>query len=361
MCESAILWGSDGVDQLGPGTTVAALVPTIGSGRAVAAYQFVSESELNDSRWDQLGHSIGACRNLWLCTTPRSGSWLLARQLLNAGIGVPHEYLTGWSRHAISRRLGPQPLEMDEYLRWLMQNRRTENGVFAMKVHWWQLWKHWGELEPVMAPTDTYVYLHRRDVAKQAVSLYLARASQLWTGVDADHPRRARDQWLSEFMQRHSARRHAENLQAEIERLIHANTNWQLFFSRRGVLPVSLEYESYVKSQAAGLSHIAEELGLAEIPSVPTESSRPPTLVALDDARYELLTMHHSHYASTPVSGKAAYRGGSVGSVILDAQRGAFPTKARVKSRQVARKARRRLGLSRRRWTTRRGFDNRTP
>jgi LPS sulfotransferase NodH len=326
----------------------------------MSPYQVISERELNEVRWDQVGPSARTLRNLWLCTTPRSGSWLLARQLLNAGIGVPHEYLTGWSRHAISGRLEPRPVEMDEYLRWLMRYRRTENGVFAMKVHWWQLWKHWTELEPVLAPTDTFVHLHRRDVARQAVSLYLARASQVWTGVETDHSESPTDAWLSDFMKRYSPGRHAENLEAEIERLVHANTNWQLFFARRGVSPVTLEYESYVKAQPAGLVRIAEALSLEDVPSVPAESSRPPTLAALDDARHELLAMHASHYATTPLSVKGAYRGGSLGSLLVDAHRGALPAMIRVKSRQVRRKVRRRASRSGRRWAARAGIGTAT-
>jgi LPS sulfotransferase NodH len=322
----------------------------------VAAYQFISEGELNEAEWDQAGDVVRDSRNLWLCTTPRSGSWLLARQLLNAGVGVPHEYLTGWSRHAISRRLDPRPAEMGDYLRWLLTHRRTENGVFSMKVHWWQLWKHWAELEPVLTPTDTYVYLHRRDVARQAVSLYLARASRLWTGVEVDPPGPPAAAWLSDFMRRYSAQRHAQNLEAEIERLIHANTSWQLFFARRGVSPVTLEYESYVAAQPAGLARIAAALGLGDVPDVPVEESRPPTLAALDDARHELLAMHASHYSAMPVSAKRAYRGGSLGSLLLDARRGALPAMIHVRSRQVRRKARRRVSRSGRRWATRVGI-----
>src|SRR5271170_2923604 len=48
----------------------------------------------------------GKPRKLFICSTPRSGSYFLCRYMINAGLGVPHEYFNPIVIRQIAPRLG---------------------------------------------------------------------------------------------------------------------------------------------------------------------------------------------------------------------------------------------------------------
>src|SRR5438477_1047551 len=45
-------------------------------------------------------------RKIFICSTPRSGSYMLCRLMINAGIGVPHEYFNPVIMRGIAPRFG---------------------------------------------------------------------------------------------------------------------------------------------------------------------------------------------------------------------------------------------------------------
>src|SRR5438874_11461844 len=58
----------------------------------------------------------GTPSKIFICSTPRSGSYMLCRYMINAGIGVPHEYFNPVIMSKIAPRLG---LEAEiKGLRW---------------------------------------------------------------------------------------------------------------------------------------------------------------------------------------------------------------------------------------------------
>lgn len=73
-----------------------------------------------------------------LCSSPRSGSTLLAEALTAVGAGVPIEYLDPTNAMAVCwRRWGCRSLE--GYVHALHRHRTTPAGVLGVKVHWYQL------------------------------------------------------------------------------------------------------------------------------------------------------------------------------------------------------------------------------
>jgi len=121
-------------------------------------------------------------KTYFICTAPRSGSFLLADGLTATGIaGRPQEYFDksfeGYWRERLRIRSN------DEYLPKLLDDATTGNGVCGAKVLWYQL----QNLVALLGSTDLsiagmqatvaeafpnlqYIWLVRRDKVAQAVS-----------------------------------------------------------------------------------------------------------------------------------------------------------------------------------------------
>src|SRR5690242_16034010 len=114
----------------------------------------ITERAVNGIEFDQ--PPSAPTRRLIICTTPRSGSYLLARQLIRAGIGIPHEYLNPVNISVIAAR------SCGSYLDWVEHNRTTPNGVFAAKLHWPQMEKHPEVINAwLRQPGTVCLFLHR--------------------------------------------------------------------------------------------------------------------------------------------------------------------------------------------------------
>src|SRR3974390_1066221 len=81
-------------------------------------------------------------KKVFICSTPRSGSYLLCRHMINAGLGVPHEYFNPIVMRQIAPRLGLEA-DLDGLTWWprskkdrvLMRRRNapTEERAFLKK------------------------------------------------------------------------------------------------------------------------------------------------------------------------------------------------------------------------------------
>jgi LPS sulfotransferase NodH len=125
-----------------------------------------------------------------ICTTPRSGSWLLCDALTQTGVaGYPQEYLL--SHTVFDRRWGkPTQANFGGYFSLVRQEATTPNGVCGLKVHWSQIQHLLNVLHA--EPSELLEQLHdelpglvlirliRRDKLRQALSYHRALAQQQW-------------------------------------------------------------------------------------------------------------------------------------------------------------------------------------
>ena len=234
----------------------------------------LSEGGLSSPLHDQ-AETTGPRQRLIVCTTPRSGSYLLSRQLIRAGLGVPHEYLNPVVAEPISRRagVGGTPLDRAQYLAWLDRHRTTPNGVFAAKVHWSQF-----AADPVAqqrwfagSPRPVLVFLYRRGLSAQAHSLRKAALSGVWDAsrqVSTIPPRGLRGFAF-------------DDLDRLTYKIMHWNGMWRLGFEAWGVTPLDVAYEDLVADQPAQLSRIAAALGV----DIAVPESEPAPSAASDEDR----------------------------------------------------------------------------
>ena len=180
-------------------------------------------------------------RSYIVCSTPRSGSGLLCRALAGAGVaGSPLEYFNPLHRGRLVERWGCGP-SLGGYVRALYALRTTPDGVFGAKLHWDQFVALRAEAlglpgsEPGyelsagflerLLPGAVYVRIIRRDVNRQAVSLWFALHTGTWSvaasGGDDDGGERARVPYSFDGIER--CRRLIENAELHWDRFLRFN------------------------------------------------------------------------------------------------------------------------------------------
>lgn len=253
-------------------------------------YRRMHHDELDLPEWDRPRRDGPPSRRLVICSTPRSGSYLLCRQMINAGLGLPTEYFRERTIARLSGRWGVNAGDDDGYVRELEARRTTENGVFAAKLQWQQLAAHPRLRERLLAPADLLVFLYRRDVAAQAVSWQVSLATGLWS-FDATVGPRAPDVTLEDAGQ-------AIRLANE---LVRQNRAWEHLVSELGRSALSVPYEEFVRDQGGLLRRLASGMG------VPPGSWTPPPAegrdnrlpAAVEEARGRLLARVREAVASS--------------------------------------------------------------
>ncbi|HEY8244110.1 MAG TPA: Stf0 family sulfotransferase [Casimicrobiaceae bacterium] len=235
-----------------------------------AAYLKPTEYELDEARYDQPALATDVPRREYvICTTPRCGSWLLCRQLFNAGLGVPSEYFNLRHIVALASRWNIDPRDTRAYLDALKARRSTSNGAWGTKLMWTQFAERRSALKIELMGRALALYLVRDDVTAQAASLLVSWTTGLWD----IHP-------IPTTPPRDDLRFDMAEL-ASLERVMASeNAQWRDLFRSRRIEPMVISYESLVADQAGTVSRIAQALGYAESeyrvpPAEPRESATP--------------------------------------------------------------------------------------
>jgi LPS sulfotransferase NodH len=214
---------------------------------------------------------VRATRSVLICTTPRSGSTLLCRYLAATGrAGAPQEYLLESALPVLYERLGVA--DFPAYFEALLTREVTPNGVFAAKLmgapdafagYLARLRELPGlagaersahELLAAAFPGVRYVWLTRRDRARQAISLLRAQGSGLWqsTQAGAAPAAPAADLDLAAIDDR-------------VGDLVAWDAHWEEFFAAAGVRPATIVYEDLVRDPGAGVRELLAALEI-ELP-----------------------------------------------------------------------------------------------
>lgn len=184
-----------------------------------------------------------------LCSTPRTGSTLLCELLKSSGVaGKPHSYfrLQDMNRRAkewgILRSDGSY--DFCEFLTAARKFGSTANGVLGLRIMWGTLEEVIDELTKIFPDTPNndlelletafgkikFVYLRRKDVVAQSISLYRAERTNYWHSTEGLTP-----QMTVEYDSREIASR--------TDMLNEHNRAWQNWFRKAGVTPLEICYE----------------------------------------------------------------------------------------------------------------------
>lgn len=211
-----------------------------------------------------------------ICATPRSGSSLLSAVLAaTRSAGVPAEYFNPAIRDPLAERWGCDPRSA-AYVRTLHARRSSENGVFGLKLHWFQLLELHGELladevldfvnpyeldarflAPVL-PDSRYLHIVRRDIGAQAVSLFFAWRTQQWA---LSHGTTPAEPPPYDYDAIDRGRRLIES----------AEVSWDRFFRFNKIDPLVVVYEEFVDAPSETLRAVGRLVGhpIDDVPSDP--------------------------------------------------------------------------------------------
>ncbi len=237
-----------------------------------------TEAQVSSELLDQ-PEFTGEPTKIIICSTPRSGSYMLCRYMINAGLGVPHEYFNPVVIREIAPRLGLA--EAMEGLKWrsrglrdrlpfgkpdrtaeidflrkyfaILIRKRCQRGIFAAKIHF----------EDFITVLDNpvglkhldgalFIHIFRENLLQQAISRNYAFATGRW-GIDdtvTTAPLAATDV-LS-----------VAGVDRELKILADEDRGWRVFLARNGLSPMTISYEKFCEAPSGFVTAIANRLGI---------------------------------------------------------------------------------------------------
>jgi len=230
-----------------------------------------------------------------ICTNPRSGSWLLSEGLAATLLaGNPREWfnvLEEQQHRARWRMDSPTDLPYPGYLNLARAQSTTSNGISGIKLHYYQLAELPGRMEAIdglrdltadelmrrLFPGARYIWLTRRDKARQAISYLLAASTDEWWAIDGatsgTHAASTAEPGFD------------PNAIARLERAFtDRDSDWQAFFARNDITPLVIHYEDLAQEYRHTIASVLDWLG---VPNADTVDIPPTRLKRQSNVRNE--------------------------------------------------------------------------
>jgi LPS sulfotransferase NodH len=200
----------------------------------------------------------GVERTFFICSTPRTGSMMLADLLADTGLaGRADEFFGEPFRQDVVPGLTRRGF--DDYL--VGCTAKTQQGTFGVKLHGDQVevFLHLLRLRrgvgsasdakviEAVFPAPSYVFLTREDTVAQAVSWWKAIGSGKWVDEDS----RAAE-----------PRFDADGIAGRVRRVEEHNDAWRGWFQANRVEPLRVTYEDLAADPAAGARRVLEHVGV---------------------------------------------------------------------------------------------------
>jgi len=248
-----------------------------------------------------------------ICTNPRSGSYLLCDGLASTTLaGRPREWFNHLSEERRRARWGLDKSAAATYAAYLDQVRirsTTRNGTSGIKLQLYQFDRLTKKLVGVAGyeglttaqmmakafPNIKYLWLTRRDKARQAISYLLATKTGQWWKIVGGKPSK-RENAIDESSFDPQA-------VARVQEMLEQNdVAWQSYFASNNISPLIVYYEDLVTDYSGAVIRVLKWLG---IPGADAVVVRPSRLQKQSTARNE-------HWLSRYMMFKARQRSMSV-------------------------------------------------
>lgn len=236
-----------------------------------------TERQVNSELLDQ-PEFTGEPKKIFICSTPRSGSYMLCRYMINAGLGVPHEYFnpinmrqiaprfglsvaglrwrrrTPWDQVPFSRAARARKAEVDFLATYVdvLIRRRCQGGIFAAKIHFDQYLKVLDNpIGDKLLDGGLFIQLYREDLLAQAISTQFANLTGKW---DIDDTRATAPAAQPDFFD-------ISGIDQTLEGLAEHDRCWRTFLARNGLTPMTISYERLCEDPAGLVARIARRVG----------------------------------------------------------------------------------------------------
>lgn len=193
-------------------------------------------------------------RRYLIAITPRSGSSYLCDVMTKAKLfGAPGEALAQEFIPNIAKRIpGRTP---DEYLRNFIRAKASRNGVAGIKASWFQF----NNFVESMANREylagfKFIYLTRRDLASQAVSLYKATATSVFH-TNIKHRKEALKKLTALEYDFHE-------IEKWYDHIVCQERGWQAYFLEHRIFPLCVSYEDIDEDALGVMRRIASYIGV---------------------------------------------------------------------------------------------------
>lgn len=184
-----------------------------------------------------------------IALTPRSGSTYLCNMIMKTKrLGIPEEMLGQISLPGRMKNIpGRTP---EEYIRNVIRVKRTANDVSGLKASWFQFQNFMEAMHDRSYLTDfKYIYLTRRDLAAQAVSLYKATASTIFHTHKQPSEEQLRLLDALEY--------DYEAIKNWYDHIVAQEKGWQRYFYHKRIFPLCLTHEDIEHDLHGVLKRIA--------------------------------------------------------------------------------------------------------
>lgn len=191
-----------------------------------------------------------------ICSTPRSGSWLLCSGLTATGAaGRPAEYLSGPFTEAYKLRFGLSAITLNQYWQFLLRHRTSPNGVFGLKMHFDHVLAHFKDeavRRNMPCAFDRLIFLTRRDKLGQAISFWKANTTGIYRQpADGDRPR-----------PREAPYYNFEEIARRLADIANQEASWRAILASVPDRVVSLTYEDLSERYPESMRQVLTALGL---------------------------------------------------------------------------------------------------
>lgn len=236
-----------------------------------------------DSAFYDVANPVVANRTIFIAAESRSGSTLLSQALWSSGVGgFPAEYFQTHRIHRFNRRwgipkpdarsrlgdmrrvvadrgavreyYGLQPGSVAPFLDRLVEQRTSDNGVFAVKTLWFDYQRVviQNGLDHRYFPADTgdvkVIRLRRRDTVAQAISGAKARSTGRWHSSDR----------IAERAPTYSR----GEIEERIVAIARSRDGWRDYFEHHKTEPLDLWYEDLVDDYDNVLREVFKHAGI---------------------------------------------------------------------------------------------------
>ena len=189
-----------------------------------------------------------------IVSSPRSGSHLFSTLITETGLaGHPEEHFNPWHMGDATDFFPHDLLYGPEHVQRLIEKTSTPNGVFGTKAQFTQITNFVGldRLEALFPTPLKYIYIDRKDVIRQGVSL--ARASQT-------------DAFNSDYEEQRTPTYNFHHIGQCIREVRIQIKGWETYFHNRSIEPFRVIYEDLVKDRERFIRGALKFLNIA-IPS----------------------------------------------------------------------------------------------
>lgn len=201
-----------------------------------------------------------------IAMTPRSGSSYLCDVLgQTQRLGAPGEFLAS-SVVASNRSRAVATDSPDEYVELMLRRGRTANGVSGFKTSWFQFKSFTTVMRsPQVFSAYKVIYLTRRHLAAQAVSLYRMTSTRV-SHTNIEHS-------STQLEALEALPYDYDKIKSWHKHLLAQEQGWQDYFAQHSIHPLCITYEDIDADVGAVCRRIAAYLGRPKAAaSIPTTS-----------------------------------------------------------------------------------------